>query len=132
MALQEELMDRSYLYGRLLAVFNRMETIVNIKKKNADRETNAFKLWSRYTKEPAKTISVLRKRINPYMRDLSSWNRERFSMMIEDILGKIESINGFTNESLKETYLLGYYSQMEAMRSKKEKENEEDENSDSE
>ena len=132
MALQEELMDREYLFGRLLAVINRAETIVNYKKNHAERETNAFRLWSRYIKEPAKTFSILRKRINPYMRDLGSWNRERFSMMIEDILAKLESIDAFTNKPLSETYLLGYYSQMDAMRSKKEKENEENEELDSE
>lgn len=127
MGLQEDLMDRDYLFGRLLAVINRAETIVNYKKDNANRETNTYRLWTRFVRKPAMTFAVLQKRLIPYMHDLGSWQRERFSKMIEDIINKLDEIDGFNNEPLKENYLLGYYSQTDALRSTKEKEMDEDE-----
>ena len=129
MALQEDYMDRDYLFGRLLATLNRMEEVVNYKNGNSDRPTNAIKYWSTYTRKPAKTFEVIRERLNSYIAGMGGAQRTYYSKLLEEILGKLETIGGYNNNSLREDYLLGYYSQMDWFRNnKKDNMNEKEEN----
>ena len=123
MALDTNSMDRSYLFGRLLAVTNQIEKTV-LYRMEVSRNTNAKKYWSAFVKRPAKAWSVIYDRIQPYFAKLDGKTAEFYSKQIEEILGKLESVNGFTNDPLKEVYLLGYYSQEASYRIlTKEKEN---------
>lgn len=121
MALNEESKDRDYLLGRLLAVAHRIELLHYIKEKDY-RDTNAEKYWSAYTRKPARTWEIIYSRLLPYISKLGG-GKLYFTELIADILGKLEDINGFDNNALKENYLIGYYSQTAAfMNSKKEEE----------
>lgn len=114
MALNETTTDRSYLFGRLLAVSERIEEYVMYKRNITGRETNTMKYWNTFTRRPAKTWAVLDNRLRPYIRDLKSLSGyldNLYSQTIEQIVDLLEQGHGFTNEPLNENYLLGYYSQ---------------------
>ena len=121
MKLNPENRDRSYLFGRLLAIADRLEEQVYFKEGVQGRETNARKFWSTYVRKPAKTWSVIYEKLLPYMNRLSGGSQNYYSLLLEEVLGKLEDTNAYTNEQLNENYLLGYYSQCEAFRKKEDK-----------
>ena len=55
------------------------------------------------------------------MNRLSGGSQNYYSLLLEEVLGKLEDTNAYTNEQLNENYLLGYYSQCEAFRKKEDK-----------
>lgn len=122
MALNKESMDRSYLFGRLLAVADKLEEQVYFKEGMQGRETNARKFWSTYVRKPAKTWAVIYDKLLPYINRLTGGSKNFYSLIIEEVMGKLDDTGAFTNESLSENYLLGYYSQYEALRKKEENE----------
>ena len=124
MSLQKESTDRSYLFGRLLAVADQMEGQVLFHDGEQKRETNARKFWSTYVRKPAKTWAVIYDKLLPYINRLSGGSKNYYSKLLEEILGKLEDTGAYHNEMLNENYLLGYYSQYEALRKKEDKENE--------
>lgn len=133
MALNVNSVDRDYLFGRLLAVGERIESQCYYRE-NIERQTNAKKYWSTYTRKPSRTWSVIYDRLLPYFNKLKSGEKEYYTRLIGDILGKLEENEGFNNDPLKENYLLGYYSQTMEFRKKKENEvvNGEEEDTDNE
>lgn len=124
MSLKKESTDRSYLFGRLLAIADRLEEQVYFKEGIQGRETNARKFWSTYVRKPAKTWAVIYDKLLPYISRLSGGSKNYYSLLLEEILGKLEDTDAYNNEQLNENYLLGYYSQYEAFRKKEDKENE--------
>ena len=119
--------DRDYQFGRLLAILNRIEQVVYYEKK-ISRETNAKKYWSAFAKKPVRTFSVLQERLIPYISELHEGQKNKYEILIEEVLGNLTKIDGYTNEPLKENYLLGYYNQDAAFRAaSKEKEDDEHE-----
>ena len=121
MSLKKESTDRSYLFGRLLAIADKLEEQVYFKDKVQGRETNARKFWSTFVRKPAKTWAVIYDKLLPYMNRLSGGSKNYYSLLLEEVLGKLEDTNAYHNEQLKENYLLGYYSQYEALRKKEDK-----------
>ncbi|MBR1931475.1 MAG: type I-C CRISPR-associated protein Cas8c/Csd1 [Lachnospiraceae bacterium] len=124
MALKKESMDRSYLFGRLLAIADKLEEQVYFKEGVQGRETNARKFWSTYVRKPAKTWAVIYDKLLPYINRLSGGSRNFYSLILEEVMGKLADTDAFHNEQLNENYLLGYYSQYEALRKKEENDNE--------
>lgn len=117
--------DRDYQFGRLLAILNRIEQVTYFKDGNS-RETNAMKYWSAFARKPARTFSILRERLTPYISKLHEGQKNKYEILIEDVLGNLAEIDGYTNEQLRENYLLGYYNQDAAFRTAvKEKEDDE-------
>ncbi len=121
-------LGRSYLFGCLLAVFNKIEESALFSKENRDenekRITNAKKFWSMFVRKPAKTSIELQERVNPYMDRLSRASQNFYSEILEKIFGRLGG-DAFNNDSLDELYLLGYYHQYAELRKwkKEEKEN---------
>ena len=66
--LEENNKDRSYLYGRLLAIYEKLEadTLYSGTNEVGNRSTNAERLWTAYTKTPARTLLILVENIRPY------------------------------------------------------------------
>lgn len=132
MELNRDREDRSYQFGRLLAVLERIEDSANYKKENTHRTTNAVKNWKSFTLKPAYTFSRIHKKIMPYMESLSAGSQNAYKNMISEIIEKIDSTDGFTNEKLEDTYLAGYYLQRrdmieQAVENSKRKESEKEE-----
>lgn len=102
--------DRSYLFGRLLAIYDYAERCTY--ESSNERDTNAIRLQSAFVNHPMQTWMVLREVITPYYKKLGSRRSGYFESMISKIVEMIESVDETElNKRLKETYLLGYYLQ---------------------
>lgn len=115
MNLNKEKRDRSYQFGRLLAVMERIEDSASYRKEAGHKTTNAVKSWKSFTLKPAYTFSRLHQKVMPYMVSLPSGTQNAYKNVISEIIEKIESVDGFTNEKLDDLYLAGYYLQRDAM-----------------
>lgn len=127
MKLDVENSDRSYLFGRLLAVMEKVER--STYDKGERREPNAIRLQSAYVNHPMQTWQILEEVLNPYFQKLKPGSREHYRRLIskitEQILKEDEQV---LNQRLKESYLLGYYLQRAELNKTKEEQKEENEN----
>lgn len=119
--LDKENNDRSYLYGRLLAVYEKLEgDVLNISSNKGDggnRSTNAERLWTVYTKTPARTLMILEDKTRPYKERLQKSNPgshifyERLIGVIVNKLSGCLYFNENKNNPLNEDFIFGYYAQ---------------------
>lgn len=124
MKLDLENRDRSYLFGRLLAVLEKVERSAYDKGEN--REPNAIRLQSAYVNHPLKTWMILEEVLRPYYQKLKPGSREYYKSLISEITGLLkEEEQSVLNQGLKETYLLGYYLQRAELNKKKDDQKEE-------
>ncbi len=111
MVLDKENRDRSYLFGRLLAVAEKVERVTFDSQES--RDTNAIRLQSAFVHHPMHTWKSLELALNPYFQKLSPGSREYYRKLISEIIGTLndsEDIYGL-NRTLDDQYLLGYYLQ---------------------
>lgn len=121
MKLNPENHDRSYLFGRLLAVFESLER--STYDRGETREPNAIRLQSVYVNHPLKTWKTLNDLLRPYFQKLTPGLREYYQKLISEITDSFrDEDEKDMNMELKETYLLGYYLQRAELGRKKEKE----------
>ena len=116
MVLEPEKKDRSYQYGRLLAVLEKVES--STFKKGAVHETNAMRLMNMFSRRPLYTANQIEKKLEQaYFPQLSIGSQIFYKNLIGEI---VEQIHQFPetqwNQPLKETYLMGYYLQRSALR----------------
>lgn len=127
MVLDNQNHDRSYLFGRLLAICEKIERSTFGRDEN--REPNAIRLQSAYVNHPMQTWKILNEQLTPYLQKLNPGLREYFRKMISEVLSLFkEEDSGKLNQSLRETYLLGYYLQRAELNKKKEVNKEESSN----
>lgn len=119
MALEPDKRDRSYQFGRLLAVLEKAErdTYDTAEK----RETNAIRLQPMFVRRPGTTAKTVLEQVkNAYYPHLKVKKRNSYEILIGQIM---EQISECTEEKydapLTETYLLGYYLQKNALYTKK-------------
>jgi len=112
MALEKEKKNRSYQYGRLLAVLEKIEQDT-YDKKEMMRETNAIRLQQRFVQKPLETSEqIVRKLKQAYYRKLKKSAIAYYEKLIEEILCVISECEELELEkSLDEMYLIGYYLQ---------------------
>ena len=112
MALEKEKKNRSYQYGRLLAVLEKIEQDT-YDKKDTMRETNAIRLQQRFVHKPLETSEqIIRKLKQAYYRKLNKSAISHYEKLIEEILCVIsECEETELDKSLDEMYLVGYYLQ---------------------
>lgn len=116
--LDQENKDRSYLYGRLLAIAEKVER--DTYGEDEKRLTNAERLWSVYTRRPATTWMLLEEKLIPYYGKLSKTKKGRYyKMLVSDIMTNLEPTTG-NNKKLSENFVLGYYHQRQDFYTKKE------------
>ena len=120
MALETDKKDRSYQYGRLLAVMEKAER--DTYKNGEERETNAIRLQSIFVKRPAYAASLIMNQLKQaYYPQLSAGTRNYYEKLIGEIMSVISDCGEEQyNKPLQETYLLGYYLQKNALYTKKE------------
>ncbi len=116
MSLDKNNCDRSYLFGRLLAIMEKWEIDAMKNRFNYTdddiRETNANKLWSIYCARPEKTFDSIHTRLEVYLKYLSFNQREYYSKLIGEIMEKLNGIDhNILNKPLESYYLMGYYLQ---------------------
>ncbi len=123
MGLDTKRNDRDYLYGRLLAIADRLEEYALYMQGNEKaRSTNAVKLMSNFAVKPYSTWGILWQQLVPYINQLkgASWYRMKIDEVMELFVdGEYED-----NSPLSPLYLLGYSSQRREM-SKNSKKSEE-------
>ncbi len=125
MVLDEGNTNRSYLFGRLLAVAEVAEK--NAMEANADRPTNATRLQAAFVNRPFSTWNNIKNALNPYLQRMPAGSREYYEKCIQDIMCLFEEADlKEMNRSLKPEYLLGYYLQRKALYTKKEKKEDSD------
>lgn len=111
-ALDEQNTNRSYLFGRLLAVADQMER--RTFDKDEKRATNAMRLMEAFVARPQKTWLYLQQRLMPYQEKREAkggWEkRELFK------IGSLFREEDFMSDKpLDGRYLLGFYCQEYAM-----------------
>lgn len=108
MALQPEVNDRSYLFGRAWAYAEAIERYaLSLQKEN--RDTNAERLMVAFPKHPMSSWGILMERLNPYKRKLGGRGK-KYSDGMDEVIDRLQ-IEGYTNQPLNDLYLLGYASQ---------------------
>lgn len=109
MALDKTCTDRSYLFGRLLAI---AEAVENSTYTGDDRrETNALRLQKAFALRPLATWRVLEEKLAPYYKQLAPGLRQHYRRQTQEITDKLPASGGDLNQKLDDIYLLGYYHQ---------------------
>lgn len=115
MSLEPEKKDISYQYGRLLAVFEKIEQ--DTYDKDEQREPNAIRMQSVFAKRPRYASRILWEQMKKaYYPHLKPWNRVKYDRLIGEIIEQISNLpQAEHEEALKDTYLFGYYLQKKAL-----------------
>lgn len=126
MSLEPKKQDRSYQYGRLLAVLEKSER--DTYSAEESREPNAIRMQPVFSQRPQYASRTLWEQVKKaYLPRLSPASRAFYDRLMGEI---VEQLSRFPEEELNrplaDTYLLGYYLQRnELYTSKKEQETEE-------
>lgn len=118
MALEPERADRSYQFGRLLAVMEKVER--DTYDSSEGREPNAIRLQSVYCQRPFHTANQLEKQLErAYFPRLRPGSRIWYKNLIGQIMDMISRApEGDWNKPLEDSYLMGYYLQRSALYTK--------------
>lgn len=124
MALEPQKKDVSYLYGRLLAVFEKLER--DTYDPNEQREPNAIRMQSVFAKRPLYASRIIWEQLKKaYYPKLKPGARTKYDRIIEQIIQEISSFpQAEQEEALKDTYLFGYYLQRSALKTENSQEEE--------
>lgn len=118
-ALDKSAKDRSYLYGRLLAVADRIE-YMTYDAKDSGRITNAKRYMSTFSQRPYETWKVIEENIQPYLAKLDVVKRKYYENLLSEICNLFDIDKFKENKKLDGLYLLGFHSQEYDLRFKKE------------
>ncbi len=125
MALEEDRTTRDYLYGRLLAIAERIEEIA-LRVGGENRPATAARLMQRFADHPFSTWRNIELALQPYMQRLQG-NRAGFLVNRKKELDRILcsfSPDDFVSENaLSGEFLLGYHCQRQAWKKQENDEN---------
>jgi CRISPR-associated protein Csd1 len=111
--LEKERADRDYLYGRLLAVADRVEARVLYQRKE-ERDTNAVRYMQRFSKYPCSTWELLYvDKLQHYLSQLKG-KRHWYEMLIQEIKDLFDHDEFVSKKALSGEFLLGYHCQQKA------------------
>lgn len=118
MALEPEKKDRSYQFGRLLAV---MEKVERDTYDNDTREPNAIRMQSVFCQRPMYAAGNLEKQLErAYFPRLKPGSRVWYKNLMGQIMDIISAFpQEDWNKPLEDSYLMGYYLQRSALYTKK-------------
>jgi CRISPR-associated protein Csd1 len=122
MALDKSNTDRSYLWGRLLALAERIETHARFEQGAADTEkrpANALRLMSAFKAHPFRTWNILFDQLQPYRERLNG--AEWYQRQIDEIMSLFSPGDYEDNKPLDGKYLLGYSLERMELQSKNKK-----------
>jgi CRISPR-associated protein Csd1 len=109
MTLDPNRKTRDYLYGRLLALAENLESWA-LSSANEDRPTNAARLMQRFSERPYSTWRTIELALTPSKARLGgkSTNRQR---MIDEVIGAFNPDDFLSDKRLSGEFLLGYHCQ---------------------
>ena len=129
MSLDESRTSRDYLYGRLLAVADDLEGLALWIAK-ARRETTASRYMQRFADHPCTTWRTIRLQLQPYIWQLRSSRPgplARREKLLDTITVSFEKKDGqdafLDNRPLSGEFLLGFHSQRDALKPRKDNSN---------
>lgn len=124
MALDTDSTSRDYLFGRLLAVAERMEYIA-LRVADEKRDTAAERLMQRFASHPSSTWKSIELALVPYKARLRN-RRLPFLLsmnnLLDDIMAKFQDQDFTRDDALSPEFLLGYHCQRQALRPKADEE----------
>jgi len=110
-ALNETCTIRDYLYGRLLALADRIEYRTYDLDKDAGRVTNAKRYMSTFSQRPFDTWKIIEENLQPYLNKLSVAERRYYENLLDSICQMFDVEEFQKNDKLDGLYLLGFHSQ---------------------
>ena len=114
MELDTKCTDRSYVFGRLLAVAEKIER--SAYERGENREPAALRLQAAYAAHPMHTWAILEKSLNPYYAKLGVGLRVYYRNLVGELIALLNDASQTKlNMPLEDTYLLGYYLQRRAL-----------------
>lgn len=111
--LNREENDRSYLFGRLLAVADHLEER-KLKQLKENRQTNAKKYMKKFSIKPKFTWRIIRESLLPYESRMFNQAKEYIDIIDEQIMPLFEE-GKFSDVALDGRYLEGYSNQKVAL-----------------
>jgi len=109
MALDENQEDRSYIFGRLLAIAQQIEEYA-LYTAGEKRNTNAERLMHQFKIHPYKTWGIITDKLKPYMARLGSRGTS-----LTELMTKVNAMLPYAEFTslmkLEDSYILGYYCQ---------------------
>ncbi len=113
MSLESDRKDRSYQYGRLVAILEKIEK--DTYKADEKRESNIIRRLSTFIKTPLKvSADIMTQLKSAYYPQLSSPSRTFYDKLIGEIMEIIDQL-GDKDNPLSETYIIGYYLQQKEL-----------------
>lgn len=120
MALDVTCTKRDYLYGRLLALADRIE--YRTYDKEDGRQTNAKRYMCAFSQHPFRTWKVIEEKLEPYLVRLNAPERISYQNLMNEICN-LFSVEDYENDApLSGLYLLGFHNQAFALKDKKKEE----------
>lgn len=118
MALDENCTDRSYLYGRLLAVADAAESRTYVVGEK--RTTNAKRYFNAFANRPCTTWNIIRAQLSPYLEKLDKMNTSVYSdnyyaNLINTITDKFSREDFADNSKLDPIFLHAYSCQIKEL-----------------
>lgn len=123
MKLETENTSRDYLYGRLLAIAQKIESLAVNVAGDSNRDTNAERYMNRFSNRPFSTWTSIELSLRPYLSRLNS-KRPAFYMKVMRLMSDIQSQMGkefLDDKKLTGEFLLGYHCQWLELNPLKEK-----------
>ena len=118
-ALNKECKERDYLYGRLLAVADRIEYRTYDMEKDSSRITNARRYMSVFSQRPFETWKVIEENLQPYLNKLAIVERRYYENLVNEICTLFDVEDFKNNSRLNGLYLLGFHSQSYELKNNK-------------
>lgn len=113
MSLDTECRNRSYLYGRLLAVADRAEG--STYDSDSKRTTNARRFFEAFSNHPYTTWAVIVKNLRPYLDRMSEGSRIYYERLINEITDMFDRESFADNSPLTPEFLHSYSCQTNAL-----------------
>lgn len=113
MALDTECRDRSYLYGRLLAVADMAEG--STYDRDSKRTTNARRFFEAFSNHPYTTWAVIMKNLRPYLDRMKEGSRVYYERLINQITEMFDRESFADNSQLSPEFLHAYSCQLNAL-----------------
>ncbi|QOS77182.1 type I-C CRISPR-associated protein Cas8c/Csd1 [Paenibacillus sp. JNUCC31] len=118
-SLDTEATDRSYLFGRMLAIADVLER--SALSKDEKRATNAIRYMNAFAQRPGRTWTIIQSNLQPYQAKMGTGARY-YNSLLDEVGAKLR-LEDYTDKPLTGLYLLGFYSQRNDLyTSKKDKE----------
>ena len=119
MALETDRRTRDYLYGRLLAIAERIESVALRVGDEKQRDTSAARMMQRFANRPYSTWRTIELALVPYKTRLRV-SRAPFLSKMDKLLDEVMNVfavNDFTQDGpLSGEFLLGYHCQRQALK----------------